>query len=116
MERDLKAATGETERLNILLSKNSQHVNNVDDEIAKKDSIIQSLKNEVGKNNYELGLLNSNIAALKKENDERQERISLLTTQLKKKTEDLNHLEREHRALQERYNQILQKGSRQRRK
>ena len=70
-----------------VLVQNSKRINNIEEEIQRKDKIIQTLKSAGEKKNEELLRANSNLSALKKENDENQDRIS-------KKRDEIENLKR----------------------
>ena len=88
LQKDVQAL-----RLNAAFQ-NSKRVNNIEEEIQRRDQIIQTLKSAVDEKNQELLREKSNSSALKQENDERQERIFYLSCELSQKTDEIKILER----------------------
>ena len=93
-EKDLKILKLEKDvnalRLNMAFQ-NSNQKNNVEEDIERRDRIIQTLKSALEEKSEELLRANSNLSALKQENDERQERIFSLSGELSRKTEEIEN-------------------------
>ena len=93
-EKDLKILNLENDvhalRLNVTFQ-NSNRTNNIEEDIERRDRIIQTLKSALEEKSEELLRANSNLSVLKQENDERQERIFSLSGELSRKTEEIEN-------------------------
>ena len=93
-EKDLKILNLENDvhalRLNVTFQ-NSNRTNNIEEDIERRDRIIQTLKSALEEKSEELLRANSNLSVLKQENDERQDRIFSLSGELSRKTEEIEN-------------------------